>query len=100
MERELGLPPLANYTLYEQDFDGLCFDGLRFNLGLRVNVKKNVRGTLADFLGIELDISVMEARLPPKKLDMAFQAVKTALVQTSILHTELQSLVGFLSFPT
>ena len=87
------LPPLANYTLYEQDFDGLCSD-----LGLKVNVKKNVCGTLVDFLGIELDSSLMEARLPPKKLDMAVQAVKTALAQTSILRTELQSLVGFLSF--
>ncbi len=37
-------------------------------LSLSINIKKNARRTLAEFLGIELDTVWMEARHPPDKL--------------------------------
>ena len=60
------LPPRADFVLYQQDIDDLCIE-----LEVKVNHKKDICGTIADFLGIELDSEVMEARLPKKKLDRA-----------------------------
>ena len=55
-------------------------------------------GTIADFLGIEYDSSLMQARLPPDKLVRARKTVKDLLNKPSISHQELESAVGFLSF--
>ena len=83
----------ADAILYQSQFDGLCAE-----LGLIVNRKKDICDTTADFLDIELDSELMEARLPPKKLERAVHGVKSALGQSFLSHIELQSLVGFLSF--
>lgn len=55
-------------------------------------------GTTLDFLGIELDTITMEARLPPEKLQKAKDLVTSALHKASLTRTELDSLLGFLSF--
>ena len=87
------LPPGVDEQLYQHQFDILCGE-----LGLKVNHKKDICDTIAEFLGIELDSIAMEARLPPKKLEKARLAVATALQGHFITHSDLQSLVGFLSF--
>jgi Reverse transcriptase (RNA-dependent DNA polymerase) len=87
------LPPSADATRFESEFDGLCVD-----LGLKVNTKKNVRGHNAQFLGIELDTEVMEARLPPDKLAKARAQIRALLHKSSVTHKELQSLISLLSF--
>ena len=83
-------PEAEAFTRY---FFDLCKD-----LGIAVNEKKNKTGHVIDFLGIELDTMLMEARLPPDKLQKAKDLVKQALQKSSIRREELDSLVGFLSF--
>lgn len=78
---------------YEIFFSKLCR-----KLGFRINKSKNIQGTLANFLGIEIDTMAMEAQLPADKLLKARTWVKTILQQTEISQDELQSLLGFLSF--
>ena len=55
-------------------------------------------GTIAEFLGIELNSLAMEARLPPAKLQRARDAVAAMLTRDSIPYADLESLAGFLSF--
>ena len=52
--------------VYEEFFARTCKA-----LGLSINIKKNATGTLAEFLGIEIDTVRMEARLPQDKLEKA-----------------------------
>lgn len=78
---------------YEKHFATLCTA-----LGLKVNEEKNVRGTLVEFLGIEIDSLAMEARLPESKLQRARTWVKQTLQNKQISRDELRSLLGFLSF--
>ncbi len=52
----------------EADKYELLFHRVCTQLGLSINNKKNARGTLADFLGIELDTEKIKARLPLNKL--------------------------------
>ena len=87
------LSPTADAAAYGQQFDALCDD-----LGLSVNHSKDIMGTTADFLGIEFDSILMQARLPPDKLARARSTVKDLLNRSSISHQELQTAVGFLSF--
>ena len=87
------LTPKADKAECQRQFDKLCD-----LLGLKVNHKKDICGTIAEFLGIKLDSIAMEARLPQKKLLKATILVAEALRGTSITHSDLQSLVGFLSF--
>lgn len=87
------LAPGADTDLYCRQFDAVCDQ-----LGLTVNHKKDIQGTSAEFLGIELDSLNMQARLPPDKLERGRNAVKTLLARLSFPHKELESLVGFLSF--
>lgn len=51
---------------YKEFFAALCA-----MLGLKIKESKNARGTLTDFLGIEIDTLAMEACLPEKKLSKA-----------------------------
>lgn len=67
-------------------------------LGLSTNTKKNATGTLAEFLGTEIDIIRMEARLPQDKLEKAKTWVTKTLNPRKISRTNLRSLLGFLSF--
>ena len=55
-------------------------------------------GTIADFLGIEFDSILMQARLPPDKLARARNTVKDLLNRAVISHRELESTVDFLLF--
>lgn len=87
------LPPSANATRFEHEFDGLCNE-----LGLTVNTKKNARGHVTQFLGIELDTQAMEARLPPEKLAKARAQILAVLSRSSVSHKDLQSIIGLLSF--
>ena len=87
------LPLGVNELRYQLEFDLLC-DAL----GLRVNHEKDICDTIADFCGIELDSIATEARLPPKELDKTRLAVAAALRGPFITHSDLQSLLCFLSF--
>lgn len=87
------LSPTDDAATYGQQFDDLCVE-----LGLTVNHSKDIMGTTADFLGIEFDSILMQARLPPDKLARARNTAKTLLNSGTISHRELESAVGFLSF--
>ena len=87
------LPPQADAEAYCRDFDLVCTQ-----LGLVVNHSKDAMGTKADFLGIELDSILMQARLPPGKLERARNTVDYLLSEDIISRNELESAVGFLSF--
>ena len=87
------LSPHANANAYADQFDQVCIE-----LGLTVNHSKDAMGTIADFLGIEFDSILMQARLPPDKLARAKNTVKDLLNRPSISHQDLESAVGFLSF--
>ena len=87
------LPPHANADAYAHQFDQVCSD-----LGLTINHSKDIMGTTADFLGIEFNSILMQARLPPDKLARARNTVKDLLHKASISHHDLESAVGFLSF--
>ena len=87
------LSPQADANAYAEQFDHVCDD-----LGLAVNHSKDAMGTIADFLGIEFDSTLMKARLPPDKLARARNTIKDLLNRPSISHQELESAVGFLLF--
>ena len=78
---------------HAKEFDLICSD-----VGFSVQTKKDKIGTVANFLGIELDTTAMEARLSPEKLQRAIDLVHQTLQKTHITLEGLQSLVGFLSF--
>ena len=46
---------------------------------MKINEKKNIYDTRAEFLGIEIDTIAMEARLPADKLQKAKTWVETVL---------------------
>ena len=87
------LSPHVSANAYADQFNQICSE-----LGLTINHSKDVMGTTADFLGIEFDSSLMQARLPPDKLVRARKTVENLLNKASISHQELESAVGFLSF--
>ena len=71
---------------------------LPFGLRLTINHSKDIMGTTADFLGIEFDSILMQARLPSDKLARARTIAKTLLNSATVSHKELESAVGFLTF--
>ena len=87
------LPKGTDPSPYNEVFNSLCKI-----LGFCVNSDKDKISTINDFLGIELDTILMEARLPPEKLAKAIELVNAALRKKSISIENLQSLVGFLAF--
>ena len=87
------LPPNTNAEAYYHAFD-LVYS----QLGLVINHTKDIIGTIADFLGIELDTKLMQARLPPDKLARARNTVDDLLKRRTISRHELELAVGFLSF--
>ena len=79
---------------FGKEFDNVCVD-----LGVGVNGEKKQLGCIVDFLGLEFDTLLMEARLPKDKLIKAIEGVARILEKkSSTTHKELQSLVGLLSF--
>ena len=88
-------PPGFDPSTFSRAFDGICEE-----LGLRVNVKKDILGCIAEFLGIEIDTLRMIARLPADKLERALQGIAQALNSDGVKFRQLESLVGLLSFAT
>ena len=79
---------------FGKEFDNVCVD-----LGVGVNGEKKQLGCIVDFLRLEFDTLLMEARLPKDKLKKAIEGVARILEKkSSTTHEELQSLVGLLSF--
>ena len=79
---------------FGKEFDNVCVD-----LGISVNGEKKQLGCIVDFLGLEFDTLLREARLPKDKLKKAIEGVAIILERkSSTTHEELQSLVGLLSF--
>ncbi len=87
------LPPSADAVLYNTQFNDVCAD-----LGFDVQSKKDITGTKAEFLGIQLDTTAMEARLPPEKLARMLRLIDETLATPTVTHHQLQSVVGLLSF--
>lgn len=87
------LPPQANAEPYCRDFDLVCSQ-----LGLVINHSKDIMGTKADFLGIEPDSILMQARRPPDKLARGRNTADDLLNRRIISRYELESAVGFLLF--
>ena len=87
------LPPNADAEVYYY-----IFDLIYSQLGLVINHTKDIIGTIADFLGIELDTKLIQVRLPPDKLARARNTVDDLLKRRIISHHKLESAVGFLSF--
>jgi hypothetical protein len=77
---------------------GTHFDDLCTELGFKVHHKKSTIGTTTDFLGLEIDTIRMEARLPANKRLKALELVSSFLKRKNLSQSELQSIVGFLSF--
>lgn len=87
------IPPGINPDPYSEIFDNLCK-----LLGFMINKSKEKIHIINDFLGIEIDTNLMEARLPREKLQKAIALVNAALKKRSIFIKNLQSLIGFLAF--
>ena len=87
------IPPHGKADAFIKDFDRICVD-----LGFKINKKKNQQGTQVIFLGIEIDTIKMEARLPPKKRQKCITQLKAILQQPTASYSDLDSLVGSLSF--
>ena len=83
----------SSAKVFSAFFDALCEE-----LGINVAITKNQCGTTVDFLGITLDTLLMEARLPPDKLQKAVKLVTSALQKTHLSREEFDQLIGFLSF--
>ena len=89
------LPSWVDAEIYNRQFDELCSD-----LSLMINHTKNILDIIADFLRIELDSILIQARLPPNKLDRARKTITDLLKRATIPHRELESAIEFLSFAT
>ena len=87
------LPPGSDSSPYSQQFNKVCSE-----LGLAVNHAKDTAGTVAEFMGFEIDTVAMHARLPEAKLRKGIQMIDSALAKSSITRPILESIVGFLSF--
>lgn len=67
-------------------------------LGIPRKDSKDVCGTTATILGIEVDTIKMEARLPPEKVTKVLTHTREALRKGSMNRHEAESLAGLLSF--
>ena len=68
-------------------------------LGLFFQEEKTVNpGTLLEFLGLELDSQLMEARLPADKLEFLRSELTSWLSRRSCSLREIQELTGYLQF--
>ena len=79
---------------YQQSFEHLCK-----SLGVPIAPNKTVRPCQRlNFLGIEIDMSVMQARLPPDKLSKYSDLIRYHLTRQNITLSHLQKLIGCLHF--
>lgn len=65
---------------------------------MAINHDKDCIGTTVEFLSIELDTILMQARLPDEKLQETKTRVKAALQKFFLSRNELEFLMGFLLF--
>lgn len=86
--------------LFINDPDPEFFGSIASFLGLCEKSSKRQDGFIVDFLGIELDTTAMQARLPPDKHAHALNAVISLLQSSHISHRTLEKFLGFLSFCT
>ncbi len=94
LDDSLAIPaPHADIPLYEQQFDPLCKQQ-----GFTVSHEKDIKGTVAGLLGLEIDTDNMQARLPRERLKKGEALLKALQKGTSISRFELESVGGFLSF--
>ena len=89
-------PTVQLCTRYLQGFTSMCT-----SLGVPLAPEKTEGpSTTLTFLGIELDTCLMEARLPPDKLEKCSRKISEALSakKNKIKLRELQQLLGLLNF--
>jgi hypothetical protein len=80
--------------------DDQAYIALTDLLGCPRNNVKDARGTQVEVLGIIIDTSTFEARLPPEKLKKARRLTDQALSSGSLSAHQARSLSGFLTFCT
>ena len=85
----------VDIEIYNRQFDELCSD-----LNLMINHTKNILDIIVDFLGIELDNILIQARLSSNKLDRARKTMTDLLKRATISYRELELAIGFLFFAT
>ena len=78
--------------------DELDYSDLTNILGIPRNLAKDCRGTTVEVLGIEIDTTTLEARLPIEKLEKAVTATANCLSQHTLSLKAAQQLGGFLNF--
>jgi hypothetical protein len=83
---------------YTQLF-GLQWNDHCLKLGFEV-LYKNKTSIITDFLGLDINTVYIEAYLPPNKCLKALNLVCTFLKYKWLSQTELQSIIGFLTFTT
>lgn len=67
-------------------------------LGIPRNNSNDREGTQLSVFGIEVDTTTFTARLPLEKLGKAIKATTKFLAEPPVTFSEIQPLVGFLSF--
>lgn len=80
------------------EFEANAYIWLTDLLGLPRNDSKDCQGTVVIVFGIEIDTSLFTACLPRDKLEKAIKATLKVLSQKVVSFSNIQSLVGFLSF--
>lgn len=67
-------------------------------VGVKVNYAKDITGPVLEFLSIQLDTILMQARLPDDKLQEAKDRIKSEILNTLLSREEFESLVGILTY--
>lgn len=65
-------------------------------LGIPRNNTKDAAGTVVNVLGIEIDTTLLQARMPRDKLTRASSEAASLLQQNRVSHKALQRVIGFL----
>lgn len=78
---------------YQQGFAETCLA-----LGLEVKLFKNTSGTIIEFLGLVIDTTRMEARLPAEKKEKGLHLITNLATQRSCTLLDLQQVTGLLNF--
>jgi hypothetical protein len=74
------------------------FNLLTQALGLPMNTDKDRGGTKVVILGVEVDTTTMEARLPTEKLQKAIQVTTSTLQRSRLSLQQAQAVAGYLSW--
>jgi Reverse transcriptase (RNA-dependent DNA polymerase) len=85
-------PPGTDITHFSADFDIVLK-----KFGLSKAAEKDSNGCMVVHLGFEFDSMQMQVRLPQHKKQRALDSVNALLSASSILLTDLESTLGFLS---